>query len=143
MTDGSWAGGAFGERGQCVLAPNPNIMTLDGTNSWVLREPGARRSFVVDPGPLDDAHLDAVAEAVRRSGTPARLQLKIDTGLSRNGCPPEEWAGLVERARAADLVAVMELATRRGDNPVADLAHRQLVAMVRRRDLHAVAEAAP
>ncbi|MGB0191772.1 MAG: alanine racemase, partial [Nocardioides sp.] len=47
-------------------------------------------------------HLDAVAEAVRRSGTPARLQLKIDTGLSRNGCPPEDWAGLVERARAGE-----------------------------------------
>jgi glyoxylase-like metal-dependent hydrolase (beta-lactamase superfamily II) len=38
-------------------------MTLDGTNTWVLREPGATRSVVVDPGPLDDTHLDAVAEA--------------------------------------------------------------------------------
>jgi glyoxylase-like metal-dependent hydrolase (beta-lactamase superfamily II) len=38
-------------------------MTLDGTNTWVLREPGARRSVVVDPGPADPAHLDAVAEA--------------------------------------------------------------------------------
>jgi glyoxylase-like metal-dependent hydrolase (beta-lactamase superfamily II) len=38
-------------------------MTLDGTNTWVLREPGARRSVVVDPGPLDEAHLAAVAEA--------------------------------------------------------------------------------
>jgi len=58
-----WAGGAFGERGRCVLAPNPNIMTLDGTNTWVLREPGARRSIVVDPGPEVLVHLDAVAEA--------------------------------------------------------------------------------
>jgi glyoxylase-like metal-dependent hydrolase (beta-lactamase superfamily II) len=38
-------------------------MTLDGTNTWVLREPGARRSVVIDPGPTDAAHLDAVAEA--------------------------------------------------------------------------------
>ena len=59
----SWAGGAFGERGRCVLAPNANMMTLDGTNTWVLREPGARRSIVIDPGPPDEAHLDAVAEA--------------------------------------------------------------------------------
>ena len=58
----SWSGGAFGERGRCVLAPNPDVMTLDGTNTWVLREPGARRSVVVDPGPLIDEHLDAVAE---------------------------------------------------------------------------------
>ncbi|QWC86886.1 MBL fold metallo-hydrolase [Nocardioidaceae bacterium] len=39
------------------------MMTLDGTNTWVLREPGATRSIVVDPGPPDRSHLDAVAEA--------------------------------------------------------------------------------
>ena len=60
---GEWSGGSFGERARCLLAPNPGIMTLDGTNTWVLREPGARRSVVVDPGPLDEAHLAAVAEA--------------------------------------------------------------------------------
>lgn len=59
----TWAGGAFGERGQCVLAPNASPMTLDGTNTWVLREPGARRGVVIDPGPPDLAHLDAVADA--------------------------------------------------------------------------------
>ncbi len=58
-----WNGGSFGERGICVLAPNPGLMSLDGTNTWVLREPGARRSVVVDPGPSMVAHLDAVAEA--------------------------------------------------------------------------------
>ncbi len=63
-----WAGGAFGERAECVLAPNPGIMTLDGTNTWVLREPGARRSVVVDPGPLDPAHLDRVAETAGEVG---------------------------------------------------------------------------
>jgi glyoxylase-like metal-dependent hydrolase (beta-lactamase superfamily II) len=57
----SWAGGSFGERGRCVLAPNAGIMTLDGTNTWVLREPDARRSVVIDPGPSIPAHLDAVA----------------------------------------------------------------------------------
>ncbi|SFC16468.1 Glyoxylase, beta-lactamase superfamily II [Nocardioides terrae] len=62
MTDG-WSGGSFGERGRCVLAPNPGIMTLDGTNTWILREPGAARSVVVDPGPAVVGHLDAVAEA--------------------------------------------------------------------------------
>ncbi len=58
----TWDGGTFGERARCLLAPNPGIMTLDGTNTWVLREPGARRSVVVDPGPLDEGHLAAVAE---------------------------------------------------------------------------------
>ncbi|MEP6815957.1 MAG: MBL fold metallo-hydrolase [Marmoricola sp.] len=60
---GPWSGGSFGERASCVLAPNANMMTLDGTNTWVLREPGARRSIVVDPGPPDESHLTAVAEA--------------------------------------------------------------------------------
>jgi glyoxylase-like metal-dependent hydrolase (beta-lactamase superfamily II) len=44
-----------------VLAPNASPMTLDGTNTWVLRAPGSRRSVVVDPGPPDPGHLDAVA----------------------------------------------------------------------------------
>ncbi len=43
-----------------VRAPNPGPMTLDGTNSWVLRLPGAG-TFVVDPGPLDEGHLAALA----------------------------------------------------------------------------------
>ena len=44
-----------------ILAPNPGPMTLDGTNTWVLRAPGEDRSLVVDPGPLDEGHLAAVA----------------------------------------------------------------------------------
>jgi glyoxylase-like metal-dependent hydrolase (beta-lactamase superfamily II) len=60
---GQWQGGTFGQRARCVLAPNANMMTLDGTNTWVLREPGGRHSVVVDPGPLHDGHLDAVLEA--------------------------------------------------------------------------------
>ncbi len=59
----AWAGGSFGERAECVLAPNPNLMTLDGTNTWVLREPGARRSVVIDPGPSIESHLAAIGEA--------------------------------------------------------------------------------
>lgn len=58
----SWSGGRFGERATCLLAPNANMMTLDGTNTWVLREPGAARSVVVDPGPEIVTHLDAVAD---------------------------------------------------------------------------------
>jgi glyoxylase-like metal-dependent hydrolase (beta-lactamase superfamily II) len=56
-------GGSFGERGTCVLAPNASHMTLDGTNTWVLREPGGSRSVVVDPGPPDPGHLAAVRKA--------------------------------------------------------------------------------
>jgi glyoxylase-like metal-dependent hydrolase (beta-lactamase superfamily II) len=45
-----------------LLAPNPGPMTLEGTNTWVLREPGDERCVVVDPGPLDSGHLARVAE---------------------------------------------------------------------------------
>jgi glyoxylase-like metal-dependent hydrolase (beta-lactamase superfamily II) len=45
-----------------LLAPNPGPMTLDGTNTWVLREPGDGPCVVVDPGPLDEGHLTRVAE---------------------------------------------------------------------------------
>jgi glyoxylase-like metal-dependent hydrolase (beta-lactamase superfamily II) len=44
-----------------ILAPNPGPMTLEGTNTWILRAPGHEDSVVVDPGPLDEAHLQAVA----------------------------------------------------------------------------------
>jgi glyoxylase-like metal-dependent hydrolase (beta-lactamase superfamily II) len=57
-----WASGQHGERGRVLLAPNPGMMTLDGTNTWVLREPGATRSVVVDPGPIEDGHLDLLDE---------------------------------------------------------------------------------
>jgi glyoxylase-like metal-dependent hydrolase (beta-lactamase superfamily II) len=51
------------DRASFVLAANPGIMTLDGTNTWILREPGGTRAVVVDPGPANDAHVQAVLEA--------------------------------------------------------------------------------
>ena len=47
---------------QRVLAPNPGPMTLEGTNTWVLGEASAESLVVVDPGPLDERHLGAIAE---------------------------------------------------------------------------------
>ncbi|MFE9654018.1 MBL fold metallo-hydrolase [Micromonospora sp. NPDC006431] len=44
-----------------LRAPNPGPMTLDGTNTWVLRAPGAEHAVVVDPGPADEEHLAAIA----------------------------------------------------------------------------------
>ena len=46
-----------------LLARNPSPMTLDGTNTWLLRAPGSAECLVVDPGPDDPGHLDAVAAA--------------------------------------------------------------------------------
>jgi glyoxylase-like metal-dependent hydrolase (beta-lactamase superfamily II) len=46
-----------------LRADNPGPMTLDGTRSYVLRAPGSSGCVVVDPGPLLEPHLAALAEA--------------------------------------------------------------------------------
>lgn len=46
-----------------LLENNPSSMTLEGTNSWVLRAPGASGSVVVDPGYEDLEHLMLLAGA--------------------------------------------------------------------------------
>lgn len=46
------------------VAPNPGPMTLDGTNSYLLRA-GDGSVVVVDPGPEDAGHLAALAAAGR------------------------------------------------------------------------------
>lgn len=48
-------------------------------------------------------------------------------------------ADLLDRARAADLFALVELASRRGENPVTVRAHDLLLAIARAGDLHAPA----
>ena len=45
-----------------VRAPNPSAMTLDGTNTYVVD------GWVVDPGPDDPAHVDAVLRAAEPGG---------------------------------------------------------------------------
>lgn len=46
--------------------------------------------------------LAELLQAVRDTGRTARIQLKVDTGLGRNGCQPADWAELTEAARAAE-----------------------------------------
>jgi len=55
-----------------VLANNPNHMTLEGTNTWLLRAPGTGSAIVVDPGPEDVKHLDVVGS---EAGTVAHILL--------------------------------------------------------------------
>ena len=52
-----------------VLQNNPNIMTLDGTNTWLLRASGADEVILVDPGEEDATHLETVLAAAGRIAT--------------------------------------------------------------------------
>jgi glyoxylase-like metal-dependent hydrolase (beta-lactamase superfamily II) len=48
-----------------VLAPNADVYTLDGTNTWIVGEDPA---VVIDPGPEIPSHLEEVARAAGRVG---------------------------------------------------------------------------
>jgi glyoxylase-like metal-dependent hydrolase (beta-lactamase superfamily II) len=61
-SDEPWSGGAYSAAVTCLLAPNPSPMTLDGTNTWIIGQPGAS-VIVIDPGPDDAGHLRAIVEA--------------------------------------------------------------------------------
>jgi glyoxylase-like metal-dependent hydrolase (beta-lactamase superfamily II) len=48
-----------------LLCNNPGLLTLEGTNTWVLRGPRSDEMVVVDPGPEDDEHIARIAELGR------------------------------------------------------------------------------
>ncbi|MER5553189.1 alanine racemase [Streptomyces sp. NPDC002793] len=53
--------------------------------------------------------LHEVVAAATEAGVPARVQLKADTGLGRNGCQPADWPELVSAALAAEDEGVLEV----------------------------------
>src|SRR5204862_5145325 len=48
-----------------IVAPNPGPMTLEGTNTYVV---GSGAVYVIDPGPADRRHVDAVLAATEGRG---------------------------------------------------------------------------
>jgi alanine racemase len=55
--------------------------------------------------------LDALAAAARRRGAEVPVHLELETGLNRQGLPPEALVALAERARAAPGIRVAGLFT--------------------------------
>jgi glyoxylase-like metal-dependent hydrolase (beta-lactamase superfamily II) len=79
-----------------VRADNPSPLTLDGTNTYVLDS-----GWVIDPGPADPGHLDAVVDAA--GGTVAGVVLTHDHGDHSEGAEPlAERAGGVPVLRPGD-----------------------------------------
>jgi alanine racemase len=56
----------------------------------------------IDLSASSTRELAAVVDGARRAGKTARVHLKIDTGLSRNGCQPRGWPDLVDSAAKAE-----------------------------------------
>ncbi|MRH85871.1 MBL fold metallo-hydrolase [Nocardia sp. SYP-A9097] len=65
-----------------VLADNPSGMTLQGTNTWLLRAPGSTEYVLVDPGPKDRKHTEAL---VRETGGKIALTLVTHHHLDHTG----------------------------------------------------------
>jgi alanine racemase len=74
--------------------------------------------------------LDEILDAVHRTGTPATLTVKVDTGLSRNGVSPAEYPALLDRlarAQADDAVRMRGIMSHLacGDDPANPTNDRQ------------------
>ena len=54
--------------------------------------------------------LHEIAAAAARAGRPARVHLKIDTGMARGGATPGDWPALVAAARAAEAAGTITIA---------------------------------
>ncbi len=84
-----------------VLAPNPSPYTYTGTQTYVVGEAEGPDCAVIDPGPNDPAHIDAIMAAIagrtviaimcthtHRDHSPAAAPLTKLTGAPIVGCAP-------------------------------------------------------
>lgn len=84
-----------------VLAPNPSPYTYTGTQTYVVGESQGPDCAVIDPGPAEEAHLDAIERAIagrkvialmcthtHRDHSPAAAPLSERTGAPIVGCAP-------------------------------------------------------
>jgi glyoxylase-like metal-dependent hydrolase (beta-lactamase superfamily II) len=68
-----------------IVAPNPGPMTLEGTNTYLY---GADPCVVIDPGPDDTGHLDAVRGAAEERGGIGLVLLTHGHGDHADGAEP-------------------------------------------------------
>ncbi len=63
----------------------------------------------IDLGVGDAGFLEDIAAVAGEAGAVARVHLKIDTGLHRNGIRPEDWPVVLERSRALEHDGVVRI----------------------------------
>ncbi|WP_447912863.1 alanine racemase [Microbacterium phyllosphaerae] len=64
----------------------------------------------IDLGVGSAEYLERIVARADHLGLRARIHLKIDTGLHRNGLLPEEWAQTIAQVRAGETAGQLELA---------------------------------
>ncbi|AXK32051.1 alanine racemase [Streptomyces armeniacus] len=97
----SWLGTAVPEEALALRAAGDRGRVL----CWLWTPGGPWREAIeadVDVAASGRWALDEIVAAARACGRTARVQLKADTGLGRNGCQPADWPDLVAAARAAE-----------------------------------------
>jgi glyoxylase-like metal-dependent hydrolase (beta-lactamase superfamily II) len=93
-----------------LLQHNPNPMTLDGTNTWLLRGPDSSSTVVVDPGQADAEHLDRLLAAAP----------EIDLVLVTHGHFDHSEAAAAVHERTGAPVRAIDPEHCRGAEPLAD-----------------------
>jgi aminoglycoside phosphotransferase (APT) family kinase protein len=101
------------------LLVDPDTLEVTGLLDWEFAHAGH---------PYTD-----LGNLLRFDRQPTFAEAVLDAYTARHGGTPERSLDL---ARAADLWALVDLAARRGQNPVADRAHERLRAIARTRDVH-------
>ena len=103
------------------LLVDPDTLEVTGVLDWEFAHAG---------GPTTD-----LGNLLRLDRDPAFADAVLDVYRTQ---VPDAGDDVLDRARAADLYALVDLAARRGENPVTERAHELLLAVASSGDLHAV-----
>ncbi|MCW2692239.1 MAG: beta-lactamase domain protein [Mycobacterium sp.] len=102
------------DRVTLLRAANPGPMTLEGTNTYLLAEPGATEAVLLDPGPALPEHLAAIEAAA------AERDVRITTVVLTHGHGDHSEAAPELARRTGARVLAVDPAHRRGDEGLPD-----------------------
>ncbi len=105
----SWLGVAMLDEALALRAAGIEVPVLAWL--WTNREAESLRAALaagVDVSVSSGQALDLVVAGASELGSAARVHLKIDTGLSRNGCTAADWPALLEATAKAVAAGTVE-----------------------------------